>query len=35
MKLSARNKIKGENNSMRELREGAYLRDVFARYGIL
>jgi regulator of RNase E activity RraA len=28
-------KINGEHNSMRELRAGAYLRDVYARYGIL
>lgn len=28
-------KINGEKNTMRELRAGAYLRDVYARYGIL
>ena len=28
-------KISGENNSMRELEAGAYLRDVYARYGVL
>ena len=28
-------KINGEHNSMRELRAGAYLRDVYAKYGIL
>jgi 4-hydroxy-4-methyl-2-oxoglutarate aldolase len=28
-------KIKGERHSMRELREGSYLRDVFAKYGVL
>lgn len=28
-------KINGEHNSMRELRAGAYLRDVYARYGVL
>ena len=31
----AREKIAGEGHSIRELREGAYLRDVFARYGVL
>jgi 4-hydroxy-4-methyl-2-oxoglutarate aldolase len=28
-------KIKGERHSMRELREGSHLRDVFAKYGVL
>jgi len=28
-------KINGEHNTMRELREGAYLRDVYTKYGIL
>ena len=28
-------KINGEHHSMRELRAGAYLRDVYAKYGIL
>jgi regulator of RNase E activity RraA len=28
-------KINGEHNSMRELKAGAYLRDVYAKYGIL
>lgn len=28
-------KVDGERHSMRELREGAYLRDVYAKYGIL
>ena len=28
-------KIDGEHHSMRELRDGAYLRDVYAKYGIL
>jgi hypothetical protein len=28
-------KLKGERNSMRELEEGSYLRDVFARHGVL
>jgi regulator of RNase E activity RraA len=28
-------KINGEHHSMRELRAGAYLRDVYARYGVL
>jgi 4-hydroxy-4-methyl-2-oxoglutarate aldolase len=28
-------KINGEHNSMRELRDGAYLRDVYAKYGVL
>ena len=28
-------KINGEHHSMRELRDGAYLRDVYARYGVL
>lgn len=28
-------KISGENHTMRELREGAFLRDVYARYGVL
>ncbi len=28
-------KINGERHSMRELRAGAYLRDVYAKYGIL
>jgi 4-hydroxy-4-methyl-2-oxoglutarate aldolase len=28
-------KINGENHSLRELREGAYLRDVYAKYGVL
>ena len=32
---AAFNKINGEHNSMRELRAGAYLRDVYAKYGIL
>jgi regulator of RNase E activity RraA len=28
-------KIDGEHHSMRELRDGAYLRDVYAKYGVL
>lgn len=28
-------KINGEHNTMRELKAGAYLRDVYAKYGIL
>ena len=28
-------KISGEHHSMRELREGSYLRDVYAKYGVL
>jgi regulator of RNase E activity RraA len=32
---AAFDKINGEHNTMRELRAGAYLRDVYARYGIL
>jgi regulator of RNase E activity RraA len=28
-------KINGEHHSIRELREGAYLRDVYAKYGVL
>jgi regulator of RNase E activity RraA len=28
-------KINGENHTMRELRQGAYLRDVYAKYGVL
>lgn len=28
-------KINGEHNTMRELKAGAYLRDVFAKYGVL
>jgi 4-hydroxy-4-methyl-2-oxoglutarate aldolase len=28
-------KINGEQNTLNELREGAYLRDVFAKYGVL
>ncbi len=28
-------KISGENNTIRELRQGAYLRDVYAKYGVL
>jgi len=28
-------KVKGENSTMRELRGGAYLRDVYAKYGVL
>jgi len=28
-------KINGERHTMRELNEGAYLRDVYARYGVL
>jgi 4-hydroxy-4-methyl-2-oxoglutarate aldolase len=28
-------KLKGEHNSMRELREGTLLRDVYAKYGVL
>jgi 4-hydroxy-4-methyl-2-oxoglutarate aldolase len=28
-------KINGEHHSMRELKAGAYLRDVYARYGVL
>ena len=28
-------KINGENHSMRELRAGGYLRDVYAKYGVL
>jgi regulator of RNase E activity RraA len=28
-------KINGEHNTMRELRAGAYLRDVYAKYGVL
>ena len=28
-------KISGEHHTMRELREGAFLRDVYARYGVL
>jgi regulator of RNase E activity RraA len=28
-------KLKGERNSMRELKAGAYLRDVYAKYGVL
>lgn len=29
------NKVNGEHHSMDELRAGAYLRDVYARYGVL
>ena len=29
------NKINGERHSMRELEEGAFLRDVYAKYGVL
>jgi regulator of RNase E activity RraA len=32
---AAFDKINGEHHSMRELRDGAYLRDVYARYGVL
>lgn len=32
---SAFDKINGEHNTMTELRAGAYLRDVYAKYGIL
>ena len=28
-------KIRGEHNSMRELKAGSYLRDVYAKYGVL
>lgn len=28
-------KVDGENNTMNELRQGAYLRDVYAKYGVL
>jgi 4-hydroxy-4-methyl-2-oxoglutarate aldolase len=28
-------KINGEHHSINELRAGAYLRDVFAKYGVL
>lgn len=28
-------KVNGESHTMRELRQGAYLRDVFAKYGVL
>jgi regulator of RNase E activity RraA len=28
-------KVNGEHHSMRELREGAFLRDVYAKYGVL
>ena len=28
-------KLKGEHHSIRELRSGAYLRDVYAKYGVL
>ena len=28
-------KINGERHSMRELREGSFLRDVYAKYGVL
>ncbi len=28
-------KINGESHSMRELSAGGYLRDVYARYGVL
>jgi regulator of RNase E activity RraA len=28
-------KINGEDHSIRELRNGGYLRDVFAKYGVL
>lgn len=28
-------KVQGEHHSMRELRAGAYLRDVYAKYGVL
>ena len=28
-------KINGEHNSMRELRQGSFLRDVYAKYGVL
>jgi len=28
-------KIKGEHHSMRELKSGSYLRDVYAKYGVL
>jgi regulator of RNase E activity RraA len=31
----ALDKLKGEHNSMRELREGTLLRDVYAKYGVL
>ncbi len=31
----ARKKVDGENQSRAELRQGAYLRDVYAKYGIL
>ena len=31
----ALDKINGEHHSMRELRAGAYLRDVYAKYGVL
>lgn len=31
----ARKKVEGENQSRAELRRGAYLRDVYAKYGIL
>jgi 4-hydroxy-4-methyl-2-oxoglutarate aldolase len=32
---TAFDKINGEHHSMRELRAGAYLRDVYAKYGVL
>jgi 4-hydroxy-4-methyl-2-oxoglutarate aldolase len=32
---AAFDKINGEHHSMRELRAGAYLRDVYAKYGVL
>ena len=32
---TAFDKINGEHHSMRELREGGYLRDVYAKYGVL
>jgi regulator of RNase E activity RraA len=31
----ARKKVEGENQSRAELRQGAYLRDVYAKYGVL
>jgi regulator of RNase E activity RraA len=32
---AAFDKINGEHHSMRELRAGGYLRDVYAKYGVL
>jgi len=28
-------KLKSENKSIKELRDGSYLRDVFEKYGVL